>query len=90
MISVEAPRRQGARREHTRWYVTDEQRSRRGCIGAEGDRLTRSQALKRYLSAAWQSAEMPLKAPNAHDTMPLTAPDSLPVVQAGTFAAHDR
>ena len=46
MISAEAPGGQDARREHTRWYVTDEQRSPPGWIGAEGDRLIPSRALK--------------------------------------------
>jgi hypothetical protein len=34
---VEAPRSQGARRAHTRRYVTDEQRRERGWIGARSD-----------------------------------------------------
>jgi hypothetical protein len=37
MIGVEAPGWQGARREHTRRYVTDERRSQPGWIGVEGD-----------------------------------------------------
>jgi hypothetical protein len=28
------------------WYVTEEQRSRSGCIGHEGDRLSHSRALR--------------------------------------------
>ncbi len=45
MISAEAPGGRYARREHARRYVTDEQRSRPGWIGAEGDRLIPTRAL---------------------------------------------
>ena len=37
MIADEAPRWLGARREHGRRHVTDEQRRQRGWIGREGD-----------------------------------------------------
>jgi hypothetical protein len=37
MFAAEAPGWQGARREHTRRYVTDEQRRQAGWIDREGD-----------------------------------------------------
>ena len=44
MIAVEAPGWLGATREHTDWYVTEEQRRQPGCIGREVGRLPRSRA----------------------------------------------
>src|SRR5687768_12909781 len=46
MIAAEAPGWRGPRRVHTRWYVTDEQRSQPGWIGRESDRETHSEALR--------------------------------------------
>jgi hypothetical protein len=37
MIALDALGWQGARRERSRSYVTDEQRSQPGCIEGEGD-----------------------------------------------------
>jgi hypothetical protein len=37
---VEAPEMEGARREHTGWYVTDEQRTSSGCIGEIADAIS--------------------------------------------------
>jgi hypothetical protein len=39
MIVVEAPGWLGATREHTDWYVTEEQRRQPGCLGRERGRL---------------------------------------------------
>ena len=46
MIAVEAPGWQGARREHTRRYVTDEQRRQPGRIAREGERAVSAHALR--------------------------------------------
>jgi ABC-type transport system substrate-binding protein len=52
MIAVEAPGWQGARREHTRRYVTNEQRRQPGWIGREGERVVLSRALTTRALAA--------------------------------------
>ncbi len=53
MIAVEAPGWLGATREHTDWYVTEEQRRQPGCLGRERERLTRSRA-----PGAWGDPEI--------------------------------
>jgi hypothetical protein len=45
VIAVEAPGWQGARRERTRRYAPDEQRSQPGWIGREDERVIHSGAL---------------------------------------------
>ena len=52
-MGVEPPGRQGARRENTRLYLTDEQRSRAGWIGAQ----TAQVILARALSPACRSTD---------------------------------
>jgi hypothetical protein len=51
MIAVEPPRGRGATREHTRRYATEEQRSPRGWIDRERDRVVHSRA-RRWLALA--------------------------------------
>jgi tetratricopeptide (TPR) repeat protein len=56
MIGVEAPRWQGASEGAYSLYVTEAQRSQRGWIGAENDRLVHSRALSTRLGAAARRA----------------------------------
>ena len=60
MIAVEPPRGRGATREHTRRYVTEEQRSPRGWIDREGERVIHSRALSLGTSLGTRGPRGPL------------------------------